>query len=69
MGITSTRNAQEQSLEYPPKRYDLNSPQNPSRSRDGASGGGEPNPEIVTVTSVEVDRSKELSARLRYKYY
>jgi hypothetical protein len=69
LGVSSSHNTRIQPLGYPDTTYDLSSVQGQVGNSTSASAGGGLNPEGATVAGAEMNRSKELSSRMRYKYY
>ena len=68
-GIPSSHNTRIQPLRHPDTTYDLSSIQGQVGNWTSASAGGGLTPEGARVVGAETNRSKELSSRMRYKYY
>jgi hypothetical protein len=68
-GVPSSHNTRIQPLGYPDTTNDLSSIQGQIGNWTSDSAGGGLNPEGATVAGAETNRSKELSSRMRYKYY
>ncbi|KAH8749469.1 hypothetical protein BGZ57DRAFT_915007 [Hyaloscypha finlandica] len=68
-GVPSSHNTRIQPLGHPDTTYDLSSIQGQVGNWTSASAGGGLNPEGARVVGAKTNRSKELSSRMRYKYY
>lgn len=68
-GISPPHSARAQLLGYPDSAYDSSPLQGLARNWNGALEGERLNPESTGVAGTEINRSKELSSRMRYKYY
>jgi hypothetical protein len=69
VGMPPQHNAEMQALGYSDPTYDIVPLQSPVRNWNDASEGGGVSLSNARRTGDETNRSKELSSRMRYKYY